>query len=256
MLTKLIKHEFKASVRLLLPIYAVVAVLALICRLVQKADIFKGMLVIVPGTISVVYIISLFASIIITLILTITRFYKNLTSDEGYLMFTLPVKASALINSKLFVAVCWVLLNLALIVASFYFTFPDRASEITDGLLYGLKMEFGSGSPVIVAEVAAIMLISLIHTIMHFYTSIAIGQLFNRSKLLYSAVAYIGIYFCIQLMATITLLIISFFNNNFLFTKTSVPRIIFPFFILFYLALVVVMYISTNIIFSKKLNLE
>ena len=50
----------------------------------------------------VVLIISISA---ITLIIMVQRFYKNLLGDEGYLMFTLPVKTWQNVLNKLIFAV-------------------------------------------------------------------------------------------------------------------------------------------------------
>jgi len=256
MLGKLIKHEFKATARLLLPIYLILIALALICKLVHSLDIFKGILSLIPATIKIVYVISIFASLVITVIFAVMRFYKNLVSDEGYLMFTLPVKASNLINSKLLVSVCWLLLNAALVFLTYLFVFPGQTKDIIKALLSIVETEFGSRSSFLITEFAIVMLISLVDTILLFYVSIAVGQLFNRHKIAFSAAAYIGIYSVYQFIAAIILLIISFINNDLMFNIASLSRIIFPFFIFFYLALAVVLYTATNYIFSKRLNLE
>ena len=42
-----------------------------------------------------------------TLIVVIQRFYKSLLGDEGYLMFTIPVKAWQNILNKLLVSMLW-----------------------------------------------------------------------------------------------------------------------------------------------------
>jgi len=175
MLGKLIKHEFKATTRLLLPIYLVLIALAMICKLVHSLDIFKGILSLIPGTIKIVYIISIFASLLITVVLTVMRFYKNLVSDEGYLMFTLPVKASGLISSKLLVSVCWLLINAALVYLTYLFVFPGKTKQIIESLLSIIELEFGSRSTFLITEFAIVMLISIVDTILLFYVSIAIG---------------------------------------------------------------------------------
>ncbi|NLC19320.1 MAG: hypothetical protein GX757_08925 [Clostridiales bacterium] len=256
MLGKLIKHEFKATTRLLLPIYLVLIALAMICKLVHSLDIFKGILSLIPGTIKIVYIISIFASLLITVVLTVMRFYKNLVSDEGYLMFTLPVKASGLISSKLLVSVCWLLINAALVYLTYLFVFPGKTKQIIESLLSIIELEFGSRSTFLITEFAIVMLISIVDTILLFYVSIAIGQLFYRHKIAFSAAAYIGVYTIYQFIAAIILLIVSLFSNDFIFSITALSRIIFPFFIFFYLALAVALYTATNYIFSKRLNLE
>lgn len=50
-------------------------------------------------------VISYIAFSIITTILIFIRFYKNFFSDEGYLTFTLPVKRTQLLNSKIITTV-------------------------------------------------------------------------------------------------------------------------------------------------------
>ncbi len=62
MLGKLFKHEFKATARLLLPLYLVLAVMTLMDRIVINLDIFTGVLSIIPGIISFIYVISIYIS--------------------------------------------------------------------------------------------------------------------------------------------------------------------------------------------------
>lgn len=50
-------------------------------------------------------VVSYIAFSIITTILIFIRFYKNFFSDEGYLTFTLPVKRTHLLNSKIITSV-------------------------------------------------------------------------------------------------------------------------------------------------------
>ena len=60
----------------------------------------------IVGTLMVMlYIFGIIAIGIITIVVLVMRFYKNLFTSEGYLMHTLPVKASQHLNSKLIVAV-------------------------------------------------------------------------------------------------------------------------------------------------------
>ncbi len=41
----------------------------------------------------------------------VLRFHKNLYSNEGYLMFTLPVKPQMLLASKTIVAFSWIIIS-------------------------------------------------------------------------------------------------------------------------------------------------
>mgnify|MGYP006988889638 CR=1 FL=1 len=55
------------------------------------------------------------AAVVMTVVLMVSRFYRNLLRNEGYLMFTLPVSAHALVWSKLIVSLVWFLLTALLI---------------------------------------------------------------------------------------------------------------------------------------------
>ena len=109
MLGKLIKHEFKAVNRLMIPLHLALIVITVIGRFYiqltlsarneyfysEAANVWYGVL---DMTLVLFYIIALVAiSIITSVYLTIIRFRKNLFTDEGYLMHTLPSIASQLI---------------------------------------------------------------------------------------------------------------------------------------------------------------
>ncbi len=57
---------------------------------------------------------------IISFILTYVRFYKNFFTDEGYLTFTLPVKRSQLLNSKLISSVLIFLASTVVIITDIF----------------------------------------------------------------------------------------------------------------------------------------
>ena len=103
MLGKLMKYEFKATSRMLLPINGAMLLFALINRLFMELNFFQtgNMAISALATVmAVMYVMVIIAAFVITLIVIIQRFYKNLLTDEGYLMFTLPVKAHSHITSK------------------------------------------------------------------------------------------------------------------------------------------------------------
>ena len=92
MLGKLIKHEFRATGRIMVPVLLAVlalAVLANISFLVidYVSNAFLSMLL---GLLIAAYFIGLVALGVITIIIMVYRFYKNMLGDQGYLMMTLP----------------------------------------------------------------------------------------------------------------------------------------------------------------------
>ena len=116
MLGKLIKHEFRATGRILLPVYLVMLLTAALVRgfqvlTEQTAGEFMRALAVLSV---LLFSAAVFGGSILAFVLMIYRFYKNLMTDEGYLMFTLPVSRSQLIWSKLIVSMAWGILSAVL----------------------------------------------------------------------------------------------------------------------------------------------
>lgn len=261
MLKTLFKHEMKASSRLLLPLYLVLIVLTIMDRIVLSLDIFNGALAIVPGFVTFAYILALVAIVVVSFVIIVLRFYKNLMTDEGYLMFTLPVKAHELINSKLIVSIIWTIASIVAIFASLFAVFatPSRIDlllEAMEKVIDSYKDSFGSFGVLLIIEIIIMTILSLINNILQIYASIALGQLFNGHKVLGSFAAYIGISTVMQVVVTVVMIIASVIFKKSFTAIDSIPQIIFPITIFFLLVLNVAYYYVTNYMFKKKLNLE
>ena len=111
MLSKLLKYELRASGRILLPVYALLLASAACCSLFYKlaADhpYRTGAASVLMGLLMMAFWIFVVATGAITALLMIYRFYKNYMTDEGYLMFTLPVNRHQLIWAKLLSALLY-----------------------------------------------------------------------------------------------------------------------------------------------------
>jgi type IV secretory pathway VirB3-like protein len=111
MLGKLLKYEFKATSRIFLPMFGALLIVAAFSRL------FMSLSFDVPSVIGVtVSVIMIIGIIVMTFLLTIQRFNKNLLGSEGYLMFTLPVSTDRLIVRSY---------HRALDLPSHHFSFPS-----------------------------------------------------------------------------------------------------------------------------------
>ena len=143
MLIKLLKYEFKFTGRSLLPIYAALLVLTVLMNLgdgmrfgFNNAGMFEGFF---KTMLIFTYSCVISAVCIITVVLLVQRFYKNLLRDEGYLMHTLPVSAAQNIASKLICAVVWSVVSLLVAGLSLLFismTFSNW-QQFFDGLADG-----------------------------------------------------------------------------------------------------------------------
>ena len=120
MLGKLIKHEFRALSRFLLPIHILLLVACLIGRFMFQAMATMDL----PNVISIVSFVFLISIWIVvpcaTSILIVVRYYKSLYTDEGYLTLTLPATRGQLLFSKAFAACVWSILDLAIVIAGYH----------------------------------------------------------------------------------------------------------------------------------------
>ena len=90
MLTKLLKYEFRASFRELLPLYvALVGVAALV-----RPAYFRGIDNELTGITMMVYSALMIAIVVISILTIVQRFTRTMLGREAYLMLTLPVPVS------------------------------------------------------------------------------------------------------------------------------------------------------------------
>ena len=128
MLGKLLKYECKATARVFLPLYGVLLVLAAINRVFTS---IQSENMAIPQVVTTTLLFGFIVAIcVISFIVILQRFYKNLLGEEGYLMHTLPAPTWQHIFSKLLVAMMWNILTILVVLASCFFwvgTFQDFA---------------------------------------------------------------------------------------------------------------------------------
>lgn len=193
MLGKLIKYEFKATGRTFLPLYGALLVIAALNRLVFTLR-FETPKVI--GTFLATMLIVAVA--VITLVLVLQRFRKNLLGAEGYLMFTLPVGTDALIWSKLITAAIWCLSSACVVILSI-FIMKVGTEDIAQlwRALSSLRIT-DLNTAWVIAEFVLMFIVALFAGVLTFYVCMALSLLFNRRRGLVSFVAFIAINFIQQ----------------------------------------------------------
>ena len=134
MLGKLVKYELKSSAKNFIPIYVGLMLVTILQVCLSKCDYF--------GIEAVAIIVNIVLGGGFTVVLVVTamcihnRFKQNLLTDEGYLMFTLPVKYTTLINSKIIGSLIWSCLS---IITSIIAGFIIIWSESDVGIIEGIK---------------------------------------------------------------------------------------------------------------------
>lgn len=260
MLGKLLKYEFKATARLLVPLYLVLICITVVNRLLLRFDV-SGLYAFIDMFLIFIYVLSIISIVIVSFVLMIIRFYKNLMTDEGYLMFTLPVKTYDLINSKLLVTLFWTLLSVLSIFVSLFIVFATHGNmnemwnEINQ-IFTELHATFGGSLAFLIIDFIILIIMGSVANILSIYASIAIGQLFNGHKLIGSFAAYIGIYTALQIVMTIMVAILVFFNMDNLDNGSGFVTQVYTFSNVASILLCVLFYTITNQILKKKLNLD
>ena len=159
MLTKLLKHEFRATARIMGPLYLVLLAVALgfnfSARLMDSGNFVLNML---AALVILAYVVAIIGVFVVAFILMLQRFYKNLLGDEGYIMFTLPASVHQHVWSKLIVSAVWfiatgVVVILSAFVAAFNVSFlTDLAGRVpqavpaADRLLRRQRHRFRAGA--------------------------------------------------------------------------------------------------------------
>ena len=196
MLGKLIKYEFRATQRTILPLLAASLVLGVLANFSMRAldrahSTFIDTLNVI---VLMLFVLSVFACLLMAAAVMIQRFRHNLLTDEGYLMFTLPVSVHALLWSKLIVSVVWfAAAGLVCLLSMFTSVMHvDLIGEIGP-LLHRLFTELPPGTVATAAEILLLLLLGSICTCLLFYAAMATGFSFARHKWLLSVLCFFAL---------------------------------------------------------------
>ena len=210
MLRKLTKYEFKASGRLLLPLYAGILIMAVLSGIFTRisSEAFADSAANMPKFISffttismVLYILSIMAGVFLNFIVSIIRFKRNLFDAEGYLMNTLPVTTSQNITAKMFAASAYQILGMLVCAVSvfifmlisvdkFFINFTDFFE-----LLWKFMLKTESGNLILFAiEAVVIAIVSFFCINLMFYAAISVGHSANSHRVAKSIGVYILLY--------------------------------------------------------------
>ncbi len=214
MLSRLIRHEWRETWRIPVISFLVILFLTLVCficfrQMEPPADensVNAGAFVIMMLYCLIISCISMVVTIYIAI-----RFYRNLYTDEGYLMHTLPVTPRQLILAKLLVAALWVfvlsLLALWAICCILLFGLPAMAlvdmSVIIPALTEYFPQIFGMGPVAFLLFYVLLSLVSAFSSVLVAYAAISLGQLFSKHKVMASILCYIGFTMLIQTVSTL-----------------------------------------------------
>lgn len=212
MLGRLFKYELKATSKVLVPIYIAFIAITIISRVSIDLQVDEGSLwSFINGMGLFVFIISAITMFVATAIVIIWRFYRNTSSDEGYLLFTLPVKVDYIIISEFLCALIWgFLMSVFAVLGIFLMIFNLNVDDNIINFSY-----FGNILSSLTADgIKAIfylfldILISTFQEIMSIYCAISLASLFNKHRLIFSATFYIGLLIVVNAFAILIMNIV------------------------------------------------
>lgn len=279
MLGKLIKYDLKSMSRAFIPMWLLAPVVALILsfsirgtvawanqsRLGSLFVVGNGLLMAIMGILFFGALVGLF---VMTVVFVIQRFWNGLLKEEGYLMFTLPVKTWELVVSKALTATLVsgvsILMGIfsGMILAVFSTEEVIRSLSMAWKYVFSEIIELGPTFWLNVLLFILLLILGTAQSIYHAYAAMAIGHLFQTHKVVGSCVSYIAISITVSIVSNIVNAIVSTAlpDNWFNYWSYDLMEMMSTAYLL-YLILgtfleLVVYHVITERILSTKLNLE
>lgn len=279
MLSKLLKHELRATGRIFLPLYLLLVVFTAINRFFVGRGM-QGLTTDEVGTFGAtmsrfievasitLYCIIIVAIFIMTLVVTVMRFYKNLLGEEGYLMNTLPVTVDQHILSKLLVSLLWQILSALVACLSIFILIVNRDffKELNE-LKVELMLTYSQWAPHVFRfsfETILLFLVSAVSSVLVIYAAIMVGSQASKHRLLASFGVYIGFGIAANMITSMVSGIFAPQLQNFFDSLDTVDtevvlqmfHFVFISGIIFSIIEMVVFYFLTRHMLKKRLNLD
>lgn len=290
MLGKLLKHDFKATGRVMLPMYLLLVIVTILGSVLLGSRLLqREVLMPLAVTLLIAYILMLIAIGIITTVYQIVYFYRSLFTTQGYLSFTLPVSPWSLLHSRAIVGFVWNLLgSLSVVASGLVLTGAQVGFGNLMSILKSLFVEdtiiatvegpttiisasslLGYTPVQLVILMVFFVLITCFYNIATGYGSVALGQLNPRHKVAGAVMAYLCIYMATQIIMGGVMLVVSLksiMELNSSVTELADQQInelsqsiympLFPLMMLIYILIGGGLYIASGIIMKKKVNLD
>lgn len=285
MLGKLLKYDFKALNRVMVPLQLGVLIAGVLGSFLLKFTILNTTEVIyqnygsdpsrLPALLSMaasllmaLFFAAVFASFWVSLFLVARHFYKSSLRDEGYLTFTLPVSANKVLLSKTISGCVWLIINQILLAALVLFMLLVGLSESrefmsAEGIEAIGRLLSEINRPweyTFVFELLFFALLMVIVYVLQLYFSLIWGSVLART---HKVLAAIGLYVvCAIIMQTVLSFILAtagVFLIDGSFTEynwaISLQALVIPTLIC-YIGFAIAFYLLSKYLLKNKLNLD
>lgn len=272
MVKKLIKHEFVYYVRTLglaLPIVLLMGIMTRLFHLFRNGSVINE---IAAYSSTAMFIIASIALIVLSTVISVVRFYKNMYSSEGYLTFTLPVTNHQHLLVKLGAAMvcqaaCLLTVFLATAIASFEVPEGSNIFKTVRYLFEQLFWGCGTANAIFyIIEGILLLFLGSAFGFLLYYACITVGQTAKKNRILMAVGAYFIYYVATQVVSTVLVMLATVVGLSGGFFTSIIDwlaehpmetmHIYMTVCVVIYAVLTVAAYIVTHRIMTKKLNLE
>ncbi len=269
MVKKLFKHEFLALARVLLPTYGILLAIAGFTRILQIVEFDHIIYDIAIRSAVIFFGMACFVCLLMTMVMGLVRYYRNLFTAEGYLSFTLPVSPTQHLWVKLLTVVLfYVIAVVTIVLAGILALEGDLLIELIHAGDYLIKLvvsgPIGWQFWLYVAELLLAMLAGSAAGMLIYYTCMTIGQLAKKNRILLSVGVYIIYYSVVQALTTVAMLVLPLLGEEFwnpigqFITENphASAHIALCGILLFELAFGAILFLVCRRILTRRLNLE
>ena len=207
MLRKLMKHEFRATGRIMLPLFLILLVTSVGANFSTRGllETDNKFLDVLGVLLVMAFAIAIVGVCVMSMVVMVQRFYKNLLQDEGYVMMTLPVSTHQHIWSKLIVSAVWFALTILIVCLACLIMAADVTviGEIVSGcqdLFRHVTAYYAINGTAVVVEFLVMCFVGCCAMCLQFYASLAIGHSFSSHKMAWSVLWFFIILFAAQFL--------------------------------------------------------
>ena len=209
MVKKLLKQEFKYYITTVPFIIIMLFGLGVMNWIIQffESDSWIYNLIL-SGTTSMLNL-GMIGGAIVSTILIIVRFYKNMFSSEGYLTFTLPVSNTQHILVKLLAAIAVQSIVLASVWASIAIVLSGNSYRTVIGealrwIIRELSDSLGAFNMIFyILEIILIFFALLASNVLSYYACMTVGQMAKKNRILLAVGCYFGLNAVTQVLSTV-----------------------------------------------------
>lgn len=209
MLGKLMKHEFRATGRVMGPLYLTLLLLAAgangSVRLLSSTR--NRFLTAMGGVELFAFGLVIVALCVMTLVVMINRFRTNLLGDEGYVTLTLPASVHEQVWAKLIVSTVWAFVSVAAIclaamIAMFRVAYVNSFVESIRSIMRQMTSYYALNGTAFVLELLALFIVGCFCCCLEFYAAMSVGHSFANHKTLLSVVFFFLFQIVMQVIGT------------------------------------------------------